>query len=233
MKYRINGDSDCPLAEVTLAEGEKIKIERGAMAYMSNVEIVGKMNANRKGLGGVLSAIGRSLTSGESMFITQAQGLAEGSSIGIAPAIPGAICKLEVGTKQYRLNTGAFLASDDSVSYVMKSQDLGKAFFGGTGGLYVMETEGQGDILVNAFGALVELTVTPDAPLIVDNEHVVAWDANLDYNIEIASGTFGFTTGEGLVNTFHGDGKVLIQTRNLHSLADALSPFLPNKSSGN
>lgn len=64
MKYRINGDSDCPLAEVTLAKGEKIKIERGAMAYMSNVEIVGKMNANRKGLGGVLSAIGRSLTSG-------------------------------------------------------------------------------------------------------------------------------------------------------------------------
>lgn len=233
MKYRINGDSDCPLAEVTLAKGEKIKIERGAMAYMSNVEIVGKMNANRKGLGGVLSAIGRSLTSGESIFITQAQGLADGSSIGIAPAIPGAICKLEVGTKQYRLNTGAFLASDDSVNYVMKSQTLGKAFFGGTGGLYVMETEGHGDILVNAFGALVELAVTPDTPLTVDNEHVVAWDANLDYNIEIASGTFGFTTGEGLVNTFHGNGKVLIQTRNLHSLAEALSPFLPDKSSGN
>ncbi|MDD6423539.1 MAG: TIGR00266 family protein [Intestinibaculum porci] len=231
MRFTINGDADCPLAHISLDKGETIKIERGAMAYMANVEIVGKMNSKKKGLGGMLGAIGRSLTSGESMFITQAQGTANGGYIGVAPAIPGAIAKLEVGAKQYRLNTGAFLASDDNVNYVMKRQDLGKAFFGGTGGLFVMETEGSGDILVNAFGALVELEVTPDTPLTIDNEHVVAWDADLDYNIEIASGTFGFTTGEGLVNTFHGQGKVLIQTRNLHSLADALSPFLPDKSS--
>ncbi|MBT8846585.1 TIGR00266 family protein, partial [Lactobacillus delbrueckii subsp. bulgaricus] len=56
----------------------------------------------------------------------------------------------------------------------------------------------------------------------IDNEHVIAWDANLDYDIKVASGMFGFTSGEGLVNHFTGDGKVLIQTRNLHSLAEAL-----------
>ena len=49
----------------------------------------------------------------------------------------------------------------------------------------------------------------------------------LDYEIKIASGTLGFTTGEGLVNVFHGNGKVYIQSRNLHSLADALTPFIP------
>lgn len=51
--------------------------------------------------------------------------------------------------------------------------------------------------------------------------------SKLDYEIKIASGTFGFTTGEGLVNEFHGNGKVYIQSRNLHSLADALIPFIP------
>ena len=61
----------------------------------------------------------------------------------------------------------------------------------------------------------------------IDNEHVVAWDASLDYQIQIASGTFGFTTGEGLVNVFHGNGTVYIQTRNIHNLADALKPYLP------
>ena len=113
----------------------------------------------------------------------------------------------------------------------MKKQELGKAIFGGTGGLFVMETEGTGEVLVSAFGDLLELEVRDDRPLTVDNEHVVAWDADLDYELAIASGTFGFTTGEGIVNNFHGNGKVLIQTRNLHSLADAVRVFIPAQSS--
>jgi len=44
-------------------------------------------------------------------------------------------------------------------------QDIGKAFFGGTGGLFVMETEGQGDVFVNAFGDLLELEVHPNSEL--------------------------------------------------------------------
>ena len=63
--------------------------------------------------------------------------------------------------------------------------------------------------------------------LFIVSQHEVAWDDSLDYEIKIASGTFGFTTGEGLVNVFHGTGKVYIQSRNLHSLADALTPFIP------
>ena len=72
-----------------------------------------------------------------------------------------------------------------------------------------------------------EINVDADHPITIDNEHVIAWDDSLDYEIKIASGTFGFTTGEGLVNEFHGNGKVYIQSRNLHSLADALIPFIP------
>ena len=213
MKYELSGGNTCPLATVTLDKGESIKVENGAMVYMKDVTIAGKMNSSKKGLGGLLGAIGRSLTSGESMFITQATGDADGGQIGVAPAIPGEIVKLSVGKQQYCLNTGAFLASDDSVSYKMRSQKLSKAAFGGTGGF------------------LVELTVTSDKPISIDNEHVIAWDANLDYDIKVASGMFGFTSGEGLVNHFTGDGKVLIQTRNLHSLAEALQPFIVEKNS--
>ena len=142
--------------------------------------------------------------------------------------MPGQIACLKVdSSKQYRLNTGAFLACDDTVHYEMRAQkSIGKAFFGGTGGFFVMETQGSGDVLVNAFGALVELEVTPGAPVTIDNEHVVAWDASLDYDIRVASGTFGFTTGEGLVNEFKGNGKVVIQTRNLRNFAEALTPLV-------
>ncbi len=232
MKYTILGDSDCPIVQATLEKGETIKIERGSMVYLSNVSIEGKMNSQKKGIGGVLGAIGRSMTSGESMFITFATGQTNQSVLGIAPPIPGKIHCLHVDpSQQYRLNTGAFLACDETVDYVMKKQDIGKALFGGTGGLFVMETQGQGDILVSAFGDLMKIEVTPDHPITIDNEHVVAWDSSLEYNIKVASGTFGFTTGEGLVNEFYGSGTVLIQTRNVHNLADAVRPFLPTSSS--
>ncbi len=227
MRYELIGDSDCPIVKVNLGRGEMIKIERGAMVYMQDVNIEGKMNSKGSGIGGLLGAIGRSLTSGESMFITEATGTGDNGVIGIAPSIPGKIANLQVGSRQYCLNTNAFLACDSTVNYSMKAQDVGKALFGGTGGLFVMITEGQGDLLVNAFGDLIELEVTADKPLTIDNEHVVAWDASLDYNISVASGAFGFTTGEGLVNNFRGNGKVIIQTRNIHSLADAVSKYIP------
>ncbi|MDD6191081.1 MAG: TIGR00266 family protein [Firmicutes bacterium] len=228
MNYRILGDSDTPMIDISLGRGEVIKAERGAMVFMQNVDLKGETNSRKSGLGGLVGALARSAVSGESMFITKATGLTDGARLGIAPAVPGKIDCLEVGgSRQYRLNTGAFLACDNSVSYNIRSQDLGKAFFGGTGGLFVMETEGTGQVLINAFGDMIVLDVNPSSPLVIDNEHVVAWDINLDYNIRIASGTFGFMSGEGVVNEFYGTGKVIIQTRNIRSLSEEVAKFIP------
>lgn len=230
MRYEMTGGTAYPLVKILLDNGETVKIERGSMAYKKDVDIVGKLNSNTKGFGALLGSLGRSLTSGESMFITEATGKSNNSEIGIAPASIGKIEKLTIGSSQYRLNTNAYLASDASVSYKMVRQNISKAFFGGTGGLFVMETQGVGDLLIASFGDIIELEVTPNLPLTVDNNHVLAWSSDLDYNIEIASGTFGFTTGEGLVNTFRGSGKVLIQTRNITSLASDIAKFIPNNS---
>ncbi len=232
MRFVLTGDSDCPIARLALSRGESVKIENGSMVYSRGVEISGGLNSKKKGLGGVLGAIGRSLTSGESMFITTATGTVDDGEIAIAPPIPGKIISLQVGgQQQYRLNTGAFLACDATLDYTMVNQGLSKAVFGGTGGLFVMETNGAGTILVSAFGDILSLDVTPESPLVVDNEHVVAWDASLDYSIQVASGMFGFTTGEGVVNSFNGYGRVYIQTRNLQNLAQAMHPYLPTTAS--
>ncbi len=231
MRYQILGDSDNPLLEVALAQNETIRLERGAMVYMQDVSLEGKLNANSGGLGGMFKALGRSISSGESMFISEATGTSNEALIGIAPSVTGCIRHLEVGAKQYRLNTGAFLACDSGVQYHMIAQKgVGKVLFGGTGGLFVMETSGSGNLFVNAFGDMMELEVRPGRSLVIDNGHVVAWDSTLNYQIRIASGTFGFKSGEGLVNEFSGSGRVLIQTRNVKSLADALTPYLPKSS---
>ncbi|MCH4038426.1 MAG: TIGR00266 family protein [Eubacteriales bacterium] len=232
MNYELTGDAGSQMAKIFLGNGETAKIENGAMVYMQGVTLEGKLNSGKKGLGGLLGAIGRSLTSGESMFITQVVGQASDGVVAIAPALPGKIMKLAVGAQQYRLNDGAFFACDSTVNYKMQRQNVSQAVFGGSGGLFVMETEGQGDLLISSFGDLIEVECTPAKPVTIDNEHVVAWDANLSYSIEVASGAFGVTTGEGLVNKFTGSGKILIQTRNIHSLAEAVKPFLPDKTSG-
>ena len=231
MQYTITQSTAYPLVEITLMRGQEIRIERGAMVYHNgNVSLEGKLNSDSGGLGGVMKAIGRSIVSKESMFMTTATGLADNAKIGIAPGTPGAVRELSVGAERWRLNDGAFLACDVQVQYELKRQSVGKAMFGGTGGLFVMETMGSGSMLVSAYGDLLELKVDGSAPLIVDNTHVVAWSSGLDYQIKVASGAFGFTTGEGLVNEFRGAGTVLIQTRNVQSLASMLKPFIPSKS---
>ncbi|MDL2237300.1 TIGR00266 family protein [Christensenellaceae bacterium OttesenSCG-928-K19] len=229
MNYTITQSTAFPLVEVTLHKDEQIRIERGSMVYHNGeVSLEGKMNSSGGGVGGFMKALGRSMVSGESMFITTVTGLSDNAKIGIAPGSPGAIKEIQLGQEHWRISDHSFFACDAAVSYEMKKQSLGKAFFGRTGGLFVMETKGDGSMLVTAYGDLMEFNLDGTKPFIFDNEHVVAWSNTLDYEIKVASGTFGFLSGEGLVNEFHGAGKVLIQTRNISSLADMLKPYLPS-----
>jgi len=231
MKYEVSNSGPFPIVRVRLSQGEEIRIENGAMVYHNGrVRLDGKMNSGGEGgLGGALKALGRSMVSGESFFITNAVGLSDGAEIALAPGSVGQIMELNVGEKQYRLNDKAFLASDSTVGYNMISQGLGKAVFGGTGGLFVMETKGQGQMLVNGYGDIIEMNLDGMAPLVVDNYHVVAWESTLTYQIKAASGMVGFTSGEGLVNEFNGVGKVFIQTRNAYGLYDLIKPFIPTQ----
>ena len=232
MNYQMLGDADAAVVEVALRAGEQIKIESGAMVYMQDVTLESKTNSNSSGLGGLLKAAARAVVSNESMFITFAKGNTDNARIGIAPGAPGSIMKLEVGGNQYRLNDSAFFACDAGVEYQMKRQELGKAVFAGTGGLFVMETAGSGDLLVNAFGSIIELQVTPDRPLVVDNSNVVGWDASLAYQMRMASKLMLSTriSGEGIVNEFSGNGRVFVQSRSVESLASKLIPYLPKSS---
>ena len=70
------------------------------------------------------------------------------------------------------------------------------------------------------------IDVTPGKDIVVDNGHVVAWDASLNYQIAASTsqsqGLFGnlvnsVTSGEGVVLRFSGSGKVLLCSRNRDS----------------
>ena len=117
-----------PLVDLYLNQGETVFIQRGSMVYHTpNVTLNTQLNANGSGLGRFVKAVGRSMVSGESTFITEATSEVDGGVLALAPNVPGQVMALEIGDHQYRLNDGAFLALDGSAFYTMERQSFGRA----------------------------------------------------------------------------------------------------------
>ena len=227
MKFSMDSHMQFPLVELSLNQGETVYIQRGSMVYHTpNVSLNTKLNASGSGLGRFVKAVGRSMVSGESTFITQAVAESDNGNLALAPDTPGQVIALELGEKQYQLNDGAFLALDGTASYTMESQSIGKALFGGQGGLFVMTTQGQGTLLANAFGSITKIELQ-NQEMTIDNAHVVAWSQSLDYNIHLENSFWqSIGTGEGVVNTFRGTGEVYVQSLNLQSFAGSLNKYI-------
>ncbi|WP_297815485.1 TIGR00266 family protein [uncultured Lactobacillus sp.] len=228
MKYTIDKQMQFPLIDIELEPSERVYIQRGSMVYHStSISLNTKVNGAGSGIGKLMRAVGRSVTSGESFWITEAEAEKETGHLAIAPSLPGEILPLQLGDKQYRINDGKFLAMDGSASYSMKKQSLGRALLAGTGGFFVMTTEGDGVVLCNAYGSIKKIELNNDE-ITIDNNHVVAWSTDLDYDIHFDNGFIqSIGTGEGIVNTFKGSGEVYIQSLNIETFAGKLSKFLP------
>lgn len=224
--------SGFPLVEITLNKGDRLHIQRGSMVYRSpSVTLNAQLNANSGGFGGLLKAAARAMASNESMFVTEATSNADGGIVAIAPSAPGDVMALQCGPEQYCLNDGAFLALDGTAGYNVEAvKNIGGACFGRTGGFFIMKTHGTGMLLIEAFGTIREIQLNNES-LTIDNGHVVAWSQSLDYHIHTDSGWLqSIGTGEGLVNTFTGTGKVYVQSLNIETFAGVLQPYLPTSS---
>lgn len=231
MRFSMDSNMQFPLVELSLNQGETVFIQRGSMVYHTpNVTLNTQLNASGSGLGRFVKAVGRSMVSGESTFITQAVAQSDNGYLALAPDSPGQVIPLQLGEKQYRLNDGAFLALDGTAYYTMERQSVGKALFGGQGGLFVMTTQGQGTLLANAFGSIKKIELH-NQEVTIDNAHVVAWSQSLNYHVHLENGFWqSIGTGEGVVNTFQGTGEVYVQSLNLQTFAGSLSKFIPRSS---
>ena len=231
MRFSMDSNMQFPLVELSLNQGETVFIQRGSMVYHTpNVTLNTQLNASGSGLGRFVKAVGRSMVSGESTFITQAVAQSDNGYLALAPDSPGQVIPLQLGEKQYRLNDGACLALGGTAYYTMERQSVGKALFGGQGGLFVMTTQGQGTLLANAFGSIKKIELH-NQEVTIDNAHVVAWSQSLNYNIHLENGFWqSIGTGEGVVNTFQGTGEVYVQSLNLQTFAGSLSKFIPRSS---
>ncbi|MEM3229278.1 MAG: TIGR00266 family protein [Fervidicoccaceae archaeon] len=222
MEWEIEGDSSFRYLKIILGRNEKIVAEPGAfLMSRGNFHV-------ETGSGGIVNAISRSLFGGESFFLNTFTAL-EDAEIFLAPSLPGDIKHIPLdGRKGIIVKDGSFLASYGQV-------ELSTAWKGITGavagsGFIWLKAEGIGGIWVSPFGSIIEVDTKEGKKLIVDNDHIVAFDDQLKWEVKKFKGIKSFLFGgEGFIIELYGNGKVLVQTRNLRALASALVPFLPKR----
>lgn len=223
MKYQITDDVAFPLVRFDLQQGEKIKAESGAMVAMSEgLELTGKMD------GGFLRGIARKF-SGESFFMQQVEATGADGWVLLAAATPGGIATVDIGGgRELLVQKDGYLAATTDVQVSTKMQSLTKGIFSGEG-FFVVKIFGEGTVFLSTYGSIHAIDIAAGETVLIDNGHLVAWDAAMKYDITKGAKSWisSMTSGEGFACRFHGPGRVLIQTRNPQQLAGWIFPFLP------
>jgi len=225
-RYEVLHQPSFSLAVVQLQAEQSIQAEAGAMVSMSaNVELQSQMK------GGLFGAIKRA-AGGESAFISTFTARGGPGEVTFAPGAPGDIAAIELSGQSFFVQSSSYLAGDSTLTVDTKWGGA-KSFFAGEG-LFVLQVQGRGLLLVSSFGAIHRKMLRPGERYVVDTGHLVAWESTTQYTLRKAAQGFFRTimSGEGIVAEFSGPGELLIQTRNLAALAGLLKPFFPSQSGG-
>ncbi len=175
------------------------RYEAGAMHYMkgnleleSNVPSVGKMF--------------KSMVTREKIIKPVISGT---GTVFMQPSF-GEFTILDLQNDEWILDQGAYYASDMRIEIGAYTNRAISAMFSGEKWFQTI-VAGTGKVIINSAGPLEEIEMTNDK-LVVDGRFAVARTSGIDLKVTKATrGIFSTViSGEGLVNTFSGTGKVLI-----------------------
>lgn len=209
------------LAQCWLQPGESVTAESGAMVGMStNVQMQTQSGGFLKGL--------KRMFGGESFFrntFTAQQGQGE---VLFATPLTGDMSVIDVGYKQWCVQNSAFVACSPSIDVKTRSGGW-KGMFSGAG-LFILETAGQGQMIIGGFGALEQVQV--DGSMVIDTGHLAAWESTLNYKVGKSGAGWiaSWLSGEGLVCHFEGQGTVYLQSRNAAEYGATIGAMLPARS---
>ncbi len=216
--YRIFGD-DIQLVEIELDPGEGVRAEAGTMTYMEpGIEMQTGTG------GGIFKGLKRAIT-GESFFITAFLNNGSGKSrAAFAAPYPGKIIPIEMSDFGGKIlcQKDAFLCAASGIEIeIAFTKKLGAGVFGGEG-FILQRLEGDGRAFVHAGGTIVEKDLAAGETLRVDTGCLVAFDVNVDYDIQFVGGfTNALFGGEGLfLARLTGPGKVYLQSLPFSRIAD-------------
>jgi uncharacterized protein (TIGR00266 family) len=209
------------LAVLSLASGETIQAESGAMVSMT--EGIDMQTSTK---GGALKGLKRAVLGGESLFINTFTAERD-AGITMAPAFPGDVRQMRLENETLFVQSGSYMASTGDIAIDTKWGGA-KTFFSGEG-FFLLKLAGTGDLLLSSYGAIHEIALEPGQKAIVDTGHVVAFGEHVGYEVhKVAGWKQTFLSGEGLVVHLTGPGRALLQTRSAAALAGWLAPLLPS-----
>jgi len=212
-------------AKLTLAAGEAVRAESGAMLAMSP-----GISMETSTQGGVLKGLKRSVLGGESFFMNTFTAQTDGAELYVAPALPGDVVAWPLNGVLY-VQSGSFLAASSHIQVDTKWGG-GKTFFSSEG-LFMLRIEGQGELVLSSYGAIHAIDLQPGQTYTVDTGHMVAWTDGIQYNVrKVGNWKSTFFSGEGLVCDLTGPGRIYLQTRSQDAFLGWLVPKLPTQSSG-
>jgi uncharacterized protein (TIGR00266 family) len=200
--------------EFQLGKVEWVAAQPGCMLAMTTgLEVKAGAGSHMKGRPG-LGRAARSLLAGESFFTAIYTAKRDGERLVLAPVETGEIRSIEVTTgRKHFIAGGAFLACTSGVQISLKY--AGVRGWMATRGFFLMRTEGEGQVFVSSYGALVEQPLNEGERFVLDNRYVVAFSDTMRYEtVKVAQSVrHSLLSGEGLVNRFTGPGSLLYQTR--------------------
>lgn len=112
------------------------------------------------------------------------------------------------------LDDGLFLACESSVRQKAVARTNFSSALAGNEGLFNLSLNGTGVACIESFSPreeLIEIELTNDV-LKIDGNMAIAWSGSLNFTVERSGKTLvgSAASGEGLVNTYRGTGKVLL-----------------------
>jgi uncharacterized protein (TIGR00266 family) len=235
--YKING-SEMQFVEIELDPGEAAIGEAGSMFYMdagvSMDTVFGDGSAQQGGFFGKLLGGAKRLVTGESLFTTVYQNIAQHKQrVAFGAPYPGKILPMDL--KQLG---GTLLCQKDSFLCAARGVSLGigfqqkmsVGFFGGEG-FIMQKLDGDGLAFVHAGGTIVKRELQPGETLLIDTGCVVAYTPNVNFEIQyvgkIKTALFG---GEGLFFAkITGPGTVWLQSLPFSRLASRIFAAAPQR----
>lgn len=217
MKYDIRYRPAFATIFFTLQPGEKITAEAGAMVSMdADVSMTTEFS------GGFFSALIRKFFGGESLFVNVFRNRSNRPlNVVLTQGIIGDIEAIKLEGKTICLQPGAYIAHTPGAKMGVKWAGFASWFAGE--GLFKLQFTGNGRLLFGSYGGITQKEITGE--FIVDNSHLVAYDAGIKMNVALSGGLIAsLTSGEGFVNKLKGNGKIFLQSRSVSGLVGFLSP---------
>jgi uncharacterized protein (TIGR00266 family) len=226
MQVEIKYSPSYSMAFLTLAAGEIVKAEAGAMVSQTP-----GLQMETKAEGGIMKGLKRSFLGGESFFMNTFTATQEGDQLGLAPPLPGDMAHWPLAGQTVYLQSGSYVASSAGVE--VDTEWGGSKTFFSSEGLIVLKVSGTGDLVLSSYGAIHSMDLAAGQSYIVDTGHMVGWSEGVTYEVTKSGGGWKSTLlgGEGLICKLTGPGRIYLQTRSPQDFLGWLIPQLPKPSS--